>query len=203
VARLRAVFAMLETSLSLLDGLRDQADDAAWRRLVDLYAPLIRAWLMRRAVQPQDAEDIAQEVMVVVMRKIPEFDRVSRTGAFRRWLLLITTNCLRDFWRARRIRPTPLGEQAFLEELAALEDPASELTRQWDQEHDMHVVRSLLERIRPDFEPRTWEAFERVTFRGESPAAVAAALGMTVNAVFIAKSRIMKQLRTLGAGLID
>ena len=194
---------MLETSLSLLDGLRDQPDATAWRRLVDLYTPLIRGWLMRRAVQPQDADDIAQDVMLVVMRKIPEFHRVPRTGAFRRWLLSITTNCLRDFWRARRLRPTSLGEQTFLEDLAALENPASELSRQWDQEHDRHVVSALLERVRPDFEPRTWEAFERVTFRGESPAAVAAGLGMTVNAVFIAKSRIMKQLRILGAGLID
>src|SRR6185369_11382953 len=93
---------MNETSMSLLDRLHDQADDAAWHRLVDLYSPLIRGWLKRQGLVGQDADDQVQEVLLVLVRKLPDFRREPHTGAFRRWLRTITVNCLRTFWRSRR-----------------------------------------------------------------------------------------------------
>ncbi len=194
---------MLDTSLSLLDCLRQQPSDASWQRLIELYSPLIRSWLIQRSLLPQDADDVVQEILLVVLRKLPQFEREPRTGAFRRWLLNITINCLREFWRAKRLRPTPLGDEQFLQTLDSLEDPTSDLSQRWDREHDLYVTRVLLERLKPDFEPKTWRAFEMLVFEGMMPARVARELAMTPNAVFIAKSRIMTQLRKLGAGLID
>lgn len=192
-----------ETSVSLLEGLRREPSETAWRRLVEIYEPLVRSWLVRRGAQGSDADDVAQETLVVVVRKLPAFER-ERTGSFRRWLLGITTNCLREHWRSRRTRTVAeAGSAEWESDLAQLADPQSDLSRLWDEEHDRHVTRVLLERIRPNFEPATWEAFERVVLRGQTASATAAALGTTVNAVFIAKSRIMTQLRTLGAGLLD
>ncbi len=194
---------MLDTSLSLLDCLRQQPSDALWQRLVGLYSPLIRSWLIQRSLLPQDADDVVQEILLVVLRKLPQFEREPRTGAFRRWLLNITINCLREFWRAKRLRPMPLGEEQFLQTLDSLEDPTSDLSQLWDREHDLYVTRVLLERLKPDFEPKTWRAFEMLVFEGMMAAQVARELAMTPNAVFIAKSRIMTQLRKLGVGLID
>jgi RNA polymerase sigma-70 factor (ECF subfamily) len=191
------------TSASLLDRLRQQPDPQGWQRLVDLYTPLIRGWLRQHALPEHDADDLVQEVLAVVVRRLPEFRREPRTGAFRRWLRTITANCLRDFWRARRLRPVAGGEGAFAALLDALEDPGSDLGRRWDEEHDRHVTQRLLEMIRPHFEPKTWEAFRRVALESEAPDAVAAALGLTANAVFIAKSRVLARLREEGAGLID
>jgi RNA polymerase sigma-70 factor (ECF subfamily) len=191
------------TSTSLLDRLRLQPDPEGWQRLVGLYTPLIRGWLRRHALLEHDADDVVQEVLAVVVRRLPEFRREPRTGAFRRWLRSITVNCLRDFWRARRIRPVAPGDGAFADLLDALEDPGSDLSRLWDEEHDRHVTQRLLEMIRPRFEAKTWEAFRRVALEGEPAEAVAAALGLTANAVFIAKSRVLARLREEGAGLID
>jgi RNA polymerase sigma-70 factor (ECF subfamily) len=74
----------METSASLLDRLRVQPDADAWRRLVDLYTPLIRTWLRRHGLPPQDAADLVQEVLTVVVRRLPDFQRQERTGSFRR-----------------------------------------------------------------------------------------------------------------------
>jgi RNA polymerase sigma-70 factor (ECF subfamily) len=193
----------METSVSLLDRLREEPDADAWRRLVDMYTPLIRGWLRRHGLPPQEADDLVQEVLAVVVRRLPDFRREERTGAFRRWLRTITVNCLRDFWRRQRGRPLATGDSDFRNVLDQLEDPDSALSRLWDEEHDRHVTQRLLEMIRPHFEPSTWRAFQRVALEGVPPDQVAAELGLSVNAVFIAKSRVLCRLRQEGAGLID
>jgi RNA polymerase sigma-70 factor (ECF subfamily) len=194
---------MSETSASLLDRLRLDPDAASWQRLVDLYTPLIRGWLRRHALPHQDTDDVVQEVLTVVVRKLPQFERQPRTGAFRRWLRSITVNCLRDFWRTGRHRPRATGDSDFLQILDQLEDPNSALSHQWDVEHDRHIAHRLLEMIRPDFEAKTWQAFRRVALDGASPDQAAAELGLSVNAVFIAKSRVLGRLREEGKGLLD
>jgi RNA polymerase sigma-70 factor (ECF subfamily) len=84
-----------------------------------------------------------------------------------------------------------------------LEDPDSGLSRLWDEEHDRHVLRRLMELIEHEFSPAAWQAFRRVGLSGEGAAAVAADLGMTVNAVLLAKSRVLRRLRQEARGLVD
>lgn len=194
---------MQTTSASLLERLHDRADSSAWGRLSELYHPLILGWLRRNGVRPDDADDVAQEVLIVVVRRFPEFEHNQRTGAFRAWLRAITVNCCRDFWRANRLRPAAPGGSDFGGVLDQLADPDTESSKQWDRDHDLHVTRKLLDLIRPQFEAATWEAFHRFAILGEPAAAVAAALGTTPNAVFIAKSRVLARLRDEAAGLID
>jgi RNA polymerase sigma-70 factor, ECF subfamily len=193
---------MLDTSVSLLDRLRSRPDEASWQRLVGLYAPLIQGWLLRQSLQPSDADDLAQDVLAVLVRELPHF-RHQRPGAFRAWLRGITVNRLRNFWRSRQARPAGTGDSDFARVLDQLEDPRSELSRLWDQEHDRHVVRRALESIEPDFAPATWRAFRRVMLDGADVDVVAAELGVSVNAVFIAKSRVLNRLRKEIKGLVD
>ena len=84
-----------------------------------------------------------------------------------------------------------------------LADPASGLSRVWDKEHDRHVTQRLLQIIRGEFTEKTWLAFQRFALADEPAETVAADLGMTVNAVFIAKSRVLTALRREGAGLLE
>src|SRR5262249_39510980 len=173
-------------------------DDPSWQRLVELYTPLIHGWLRRYFVPEADADDLVQEVLSVVVRELPRFEHNQRTGAFRSWLRGITVNRLRDFWRSRRYRPEATGDSQFVSRLEQLEDPTSGLSQQWNQEHDQHVVRQLLEQIRHEFQPATWQAFSGVMLEGEKPAQVAERLGVSVNAVLLAKSRILHRLRQEG-----
>jgi RNA polymerase sigma-70 factor (ECF subfamily) len=193
---------MHETSVSLLDRLRDRPDEASWRRLVDLYTPLIRGWLRRQGLQDSDADDLAQDVLAVLVRELPAFEH-RRPGAFRSWLRAITANRLRNFWRARQARPGATGDSDFAHFLEQLEDPHSELSRLWDSEHDSFVVRRALELIEPEFTPPTWQAFRRLAVDGAAAEAVAAELGLSANAVLIAKSRVFSRLRQEIGGLVD
>jgi RNA polymerase sigma-70 factor (ECF subfamily) len=194
---------MPETSVSLLERLRLCPDAPAWQRFVDLYTPLIRAWLHRHGVQPADADDLVQEVMGELIRELPGFKHEQRTGAFRRWLRSITVNRLRVFWRSRRGRPMGVGGTEFGRLLSELEDPESGLSRDWDVEHDHYVARRLLELIESEFEPATWQAFRMLVMEGKPTSAVAAELGVSVNSVRIAKSRVLSRLRHEIHGLVE
>lgn len=194
---------MLETPISLLERLRLRPDEASWQRLVDLYTPLIRAWLRHHGILNSDSDDLTQEVMQVLVRELPNFRHDLRPGAFRRWLRNVTVNRLRVFWRERRSRHVATGVSDFGHILDQLEDPNSRLSRQWDEEHDHHVARRLLELIEPEFEPMTWRAFSALVLEGKRTVDVAAEIGTTPNAVRIAKSRVLSRFRQEIEGILD
>jgi RNA polymerase sigma-70 factor (ECF subfamily) len=191
-----------DTPISLLERLRLGSGAAAWERFVALYGPLIRAWLGRHGLQPSDVDDLAQEVLQVLLRELPHFHHNLRRGAFRRWLRAIVVNRLRTFWRERRALPQPGGADIG-PLLDQLEDADTDLSRAWDEEHDRHVARRLLELIEPDFEPATWRAFRLLVLEARPTAEVADTVGISANAVRIAKSRVLARLREEIAGLID
>jgi RNA polymerase sigma-70 factor (ECF subfamily) len=192
---------MSSTSASLLERIRHDPAASQWQTLVELYDPLIRGWLKRQSVLASDADDLVQDVLTVVARRLKDFEHNGRTGAFRNWLRTVTVNCVRDFWRSKKREHAATGQvQELLDQLL---DPSSGLSQNWDQEHDRYVTKQLLSRLRDEFEPTTWRAFERVALDGAPAAQVAAELGVTVNSVFIAKSRILARLRQESRGLID
>jgi len=124
----------------LLERLNDRSDSVAWRRLVDLYSPLINAWLRRHGVSAEDAEDLTLEVLEVVVREVARFRHNGRAGAFRTWLRTITINCLRQSMQSRRHCALAAGSPDIAALLDQLEDPASDLSRRWDREHDQCVL---------------------------------------------------------------
>ena len=192
------------TRSSLLIRVRDRADAGAWGRFVALYAPLLQDWLRRSGVPPHDHDDLVQDVLHAVAQEMPDFTYDRRAGGFRGWLRTVLTNRLRDYWRRRQSRPLATGDGRFVATvLEQLEDPRSGMARVWDREHDEHVVATLLELVRGDFEPETWEAFRRTALDGQAVAPVAVALGLTANAVKLARHRVLKRLRREAGGLID
>jgi RNA polymerase sigma-70 factor (ECF subfamily) len=194
--------AELPTSKSLLVRARDCSDQGAWHRLTELYSPLIEKWVRPNVAQRADAEDVVQDVLTALVRELPRFDHNQRPGAFRAWLRTITVHRLRAYWERRDSGPATGGQDQH-EALVQLADPASALSQTWDEEHDRHVTKTLLQSIRLEFQPATWQAFERQVQHGHSASQVAAELSLTVNAVLIAKSRVLKRLREKAAGLVD
>jgi RNA polymerase sigma-70 factor (ECF subfamily) len=185
----------------LLDRLSRAPDAAAWDRLVRLYDPFIRRWLTDPALAA-DADDLTQDVLAILVRELPRFER-RRLGSFRAWLRTITVNRVKEYWRKRHGRPLAEGGTDAGARFAQLADPASGLSRQWDAEHDSHVARKLMNLLEPEFSTTTWAAFRRQVVDGESAAVVAGELGTTVNAVLLAKSRVLMRLREEAAGLLE
>ena len=191
------------TSLGLLELLKHANPDASeWRRLRDIYSPMIRHWLSRLPNLHDEVDDLTQEVLVVLFRELPSFER-RRDGSFRAWLRQITVNQMWAFSRTRRKQPLAMGGPETDQLLAQLADPTSDLARQWDRDHDRHVFQKLLAIIEGDFEPSTWQAFTRFALEGRPAAQVAGELGVTESAVVQAKFRILKRLREEAGELLD
>ena len=184
-----------DTSASLL-ARAAAADAEAWTDIVGMYRPLLRAWLTSAGLQPADRDDLTQRVLEVLVRQLPDFRHNGRTGAFRAWLRGITTNLLREFWRGRA---TPATDSV----LAELSDPGGRLSVLWDEQHDRHVYQALAAIVRGEVAETTWLAFHRTAIEDRSPHEAAAELGLTVNAVVIARSRVLTRLRKLAAELLD
>jgi RNA polymerase sigma factor (sigma-70 family) len=194
---------MPETSLSLLNRLQQSATPEGWDRLVGLYGPLLTTWLRKYGVQASDADDLVQDVLLTVSNNLKSFDHNGRPGAFRAWLRSILVNRLRNFWRARDRRPQAPGDADIDRQLMELQDPGSSMSQLWNRQHDQHILRNLIELTKPQFAPETWIAFNRVAMNGERADIVAAEMGISINAVFIAKSRVLSSLRRQAAGLIE
>jgi RNA polymerase sigma-70 factor (ECF subfamily) len=192
----------METSVSLLERLGGTPTDEDWRRLDNLYRPLLRTWVARAGVPASDVEDLVQDVLLVVFQKIGNFERRGQ-GAFRAWLRTILANRVRDYFRRQKYLPTATGDSDFLGRLDELESPESALSRLWDREHDEHVTAALIQRVQGDFTPVTWLAFRRHVMEGEPAVQVAKALDLSLNSVLLAKSRVLKRLRQELAGLVE
>ncbi len=191
----------MPTSLSLLDRLKvagPKADD--WHRLQGIYLPLIRRWLARVPGLGDEVADLSQDVLMVVIRELPRFER-RREGSFRAWLRQVAVNRVRVHRRRQRRIPA-VGLDPADGFLAQLESPDGDLAREWDRDHDRHVFERLLAIVQPDFQPTTWEAFRRFALEGASAAGVGEELGLSENAVLQSKSRILKRLRTEAGDLL-
>jgi RNA polymerase sigma-70 factor, ECF subfamily len=193
---------MDETRQSLL--LRAQTGEPnAWKGLTDLYRPLIIGWLNRQGVPARDLEDVSQDILLSVVKHLPSFEHSGRRGAFRSWLRTIVCSRTNDYWRAIDAGTQGSGGSGATAALQQIADPDSELNRQWDEEHDRYVLACLLDLVDEEFEPATLQAFRRLALDGASGAEAAQELGLSVAAVYVAKSRVLHRIRQEAEGLID
>jgi RNA polymerase sigma-70 factor (ECF subfamily) len=188
---------MDQTPASLLERLRQPAEHRAWERFVQLYTPLLFYWARRVGLGDADAADLVQDVFTLLVQKLPEFT-YDRHKSFRAWLRTVTLNK----WRDRRRRPVPLPA-AFGG--AALPEPAVPDGAEafWEEEYRSHLVGRALEVMRAEFHPTTWKACWEFVACGRPAAEVAAELGISENAVYIAKCRVLRRLRQELDGLMD
>jgi RNA polymerase sigma-70 factor (ECF subfamily) len=188
---------MYTTPVSLLVRLRTPDQQQAWARFVDLYTPLLFGWARRLGLQQSDAADLVQEVFLVLVRELPSFHH--RTDKrFRGWLWTVLTNKHRQRQRRRAGKAWATGEGA-LDQLA---DPAGDTTTE-EAEYQQYLTRRALELMEADFQPATWKACWECVVAGRPAAEVAAELGLTVNAVHLAKARVLRRLREELAGLLE
>lgn len=188
---------MDSTSVSLLRRLHTDEKEIAWERFVELYAPLIYHWTLRAGLPNDDAADCVQDVLTLLVDKLPTFSYDPKKS-FRAWLRTVTLNKCRDTLR----RSATLAQSAtpLKPEDAVVADGVELFT---DQEYHRSLVHRALELMQREFEPKTWQACWEQVVSGDSASVVAQRLGMTENAVYLAKSRVLRRLRNELDGLMD
>jgi RNA polymerase sigma-70 factor (ECF subfamily) len=191
------------TSLGLLERAK-ALDQAAWERLVSLYSPLVYRWCRQAGLQSADAADVGQEVFRSVARKIADFRREREGDTFRGWLRTITRNKIRDSFRRKRTEVAGVGGSEAQAHLLQVQAGAWDKDDRSGDDGDRKILyRRVIELVHQEFAERTWQAFWRVAVEEQPPAEVARALGMSVNAVYLAKSRVLRRLREDFAVLME
>jgi RNA polymerase sigma-70 factor (ECF subfamily) len=185
------------TPVSLLDRLRRPDEPAAWERFVRLYTPLLSHWAHRLGLQGPEAADLVQDVFALLVQKLPEF-RYDPGKRFRAWLWTVTRNRCRERLR----RPGTLVQPDDAEALARLAGP-DETEAVAEEEYRQYLTRRALALMKAEFQPATWQAFWACVVHERSAAEVARELGISENAVYLAKGRVLRRLRVELDGLLD
>ncbi len=186
---------MHTTSASLLERLRQPAEQESWTRFVKLYTPLIFYWARRTGLQEDDAADLVQEVFTLLVQKLPEF-QYAPGKSFRGWLRTVTLNKWRE--RQRRRVVAAVGDESHPEAVANPDDEAF-----WETEYRQQVFTRAFELMQSEFQPATWKACWEQVVAGKPAGVVAAELGMTAGAVRAAKFRVLCRLRKEFEGMLD
>jgi RNA polymerase sigma-70 factor (ECF subfamily) len=188
---------MHTTPVSLLERVRRPGEQQAWARFVDMYTPLLYYWACRAGMQQADAADLVQDVFAVLVAKLPEFV-YDRNKSFRGWLRTILYNKWRDRRRRQAVDKTAVQGEPALDQAIAVESEAF-----WETEYRQQLVGRALELMQSEFQTATWRACWEVVVCGRPAAAVAAELGISVDSVYAAKSRVLRRLRKELEGLLD
>jgi RNA polymerase sigma-70 factor (ECF subfamily) len=173
------------------------SDQQAWRDLTDIYAPLVYSWARQAGLQEADAADVLQETFRSVVLRISSFHKEGPEDSFRGWLWTITRNKIRDHFRAVAVRAPAVGgtDQRIALEALPAQPPELSGDTESNSRSDVYLSQRLLNHVQAEFEPRTWQAFWATAVDNRPAANVAAELQMSIGAVYMAKSRVLKRLR--------
>jgi RNA polymerase sigma factor (sigma-70 family) len=191
------------TRPSLLVRLRDPKDEGAWTEFTAIYAPLIYRLACRKGFQDADAADLVQEVLRAVASAIDRWDPDPSKGPFRNWLFRIARNMMLNLLASQRRHPQGTGRDEIRSLLEAQCSPSPEDSALFEMEYKRQVFRWAAERVRGEFRGTTWAAFWETGVEGKKAQAVAEAHGMTVGAVYMARSRVVARLRQVIEGVED
>lgn len=183
----------LTTRPSLLMRIRDGRDAEAWCEFVKLYAPLVYGFARKQGLRDADAADLVQDVLQQISTSVQRFDYDRARGTFRSWLFKVTRNRLHTFLKAERAYNRGSGDSAVQ---AVLEQQPGENGDAvlWDREYQRRLLAVAAEQVRGEFEDASWQAFWQTTWDGKTPQQAAVSLGISVGAVYIARSRIRTRL---------
>jgi RNA polymerase sigma factor (sigma-70 family) len=191
----------LLTRRTLLSRLRNLDDQESWRTFFDLYWRLLYNVARKSGLDDADAQEIVQDTVIAVARKMPEFRYDPARGTFRQWLLRITRRRIIDHLR-RIYRQSPKAEVA-LESLdedeeyatAAIDENASAIEAAWNEEWEKSTFDAALACVRTSINPRHFQVFDYCVLKEWPASKVAATLGLNAAQVYLAKHRVAQAMK--------
>lgn len=183
----------LPTRETLILRLRDSEDESSWSEFVKIYTPLLYGYCRKRELSAADTADIVQEVMRSVSLAIKNFTYDPEKGRFKSWLFTATRNAVSRHFKEQARRPMTAGNTRLVEMIERTPDQRE--IDDWERDYQRKLLAWAMEKVKPEFAPRIWSAFEQTAIFERSAQDVAAELGISKNAVTIAKWRVVQRLR--------
>ena len=183
-----------ETRESLIAQIRNPEDQDAWEKFVKIYRPVVTRIAIKRGLQPADAQDLSQKVLISVAGAIHRYQKNSESVRFRHWLRRVARNAIINAL-TRQPADVAAGGSAVLDLLDELPQPDRVTGKMIELEYRRELYLRAAEMVQVDVAADTWQAFEMTVFDGVSVEAATRELGKSVGAIHAARSRVMKRLR--------
>ena len=186
---------LIPTRDSLLSRLKDWSDDESWRDFFSTYWKLVYGVALKAGLTEQEAEEVVQETVITVARRIPEFNYDPAVCSFKTWLLNLTRWRIVDQLRKRkpdgsaaRFRPDSTARTATVERVA---DPASlDLDAVWDREWEHQILEAAIQRVKRNVNPEHYQIFHLCVFKEWPVKKVAGELDVSAAQVYLARHRV-------------
>jgi len=185
----------LPTRKSLLSRLKNWDDQSGWKEFFDTYWRLIYRTAWKSGLTDAEAQDVVQEVVISVCKKIGDLKYDPALGSFKGWLLTLTRWRIVDEFRKRdraAIHPAIKGAaRTTTDAMASIPDPNGfDLDSVWREEWEKAMVEAALTRVRTRVSPKQYQIFDAYAVKGWSARRVAETLGIGTGQVYLAKHRV-------------
>ena len=190
---------LIPTRDSLLSRLKDWRDDDSWRDFFNTYWRLVHGVALKAGLTEEEAQEVVQETVITVARRIPEFKYDPAVCSFKTWLLNLTRWRIVDQLRKRRanganrLHPDAATRSAAIERVP---DPATvDLNTVWDEEWERQLLHAAAQRVKLKVKPEHYQIFHLCVFKEWPVKKVAAELNVSAAQVYLAKHRISGLLK--------
>lgn len=180
------------THISLLDRVRVPTDSEAWKEFVKIYGPLIYNYCRKSRLNDSDSEDVCQDVFRQISTSLHSFEYNQKLGRFRSWLGTVTYHEICRFFKKNQRFQNQTGSHGLQE---IINEQPGEIDAAWADEFCSHIYMTAIDNIRPEFDDKTWKAFELTWIKDRSPQDTAAELKAEVPWVYKAKFLVQRKLK--------
>lgn len=180
------------THISLLNRVRVPTDSEAWKEFVNIYGPLIYNYCRKSKLNDSDSEDVCQDVFRQISSSLHTFDYNQKLGRFRSWLGTVTYHEICRFFKKNQRFQNQIGSNGLQE---IIYEQPGEIDAVWSDEFCSHIYKTALDNIRPEFDDKTWKAFELTWIKDRSPKDTAVELETEIPRVYKAKFLVQRKLK--------
>ena len=201
----------IQTRWSLIGRLKDWGDQRSWQEFFDAYWKLIYAVALKAGLSDAEAQEVVQETVISVAKKMPEFKCDPAAGSFKSWLLTLTRWRIGDQFRKRRT----LGQSPGCSREAEANDPSGmpndpartstieripdpdglELEAIWNEEWEKNLLEAVTERVKRQVDPAQYQVFDFHVLKQWPVKKVATKRGVSLSQVYFAKYKVSALLK--------
>jgi RNA polymerase sigma factor (sigma-70 family) len=192
---------LIPTRTTLLERLKNPADDSSWRIFYETYRRLIHGVAVKSGLMQDEAQEVVQETMIAVARYIPTFKYDRNVGSFKHWLLNMARWRIADQFRKREPVETPNRSSkdetatgtGWMEKVA---DPTTvDLEAFWESQWEKNLFDAAVAKVKRSADSEKYQIFDCCVYKEWAPEKVARAFGISVDRVYMAKHRIMEMIK--------
>jgi RNA polymerase sigma-70 factor (ECF subfamily) len=191
---------LIPTRATLIQRLQNWQDQTSWQEFFDTYWHLLYGVALKRGLTQSEAQDVVQETMISVSRKMPAFKYDPAIGSFKAWLLNLTRWRISDQLRRRQqqasqqeLAQEPITEDE--EKMASEHLISPDLEKLWDEEWEKNLLASATTKARRQMDPKQYQIFDFCVNKEWPPERIAQVFGLSLNQIYLAKHRMTELIK--------